>query len=229
MKIKKKGIAFFSRSKMAKSKMAASVRKNNIFANNFSTTYYRDTSNMSILMFSVWESHFLHLFLEKNIVKYLCKSYKQRQVDIAVKLRLTLFWLIVFFLLIMLGWLSSSDIWADEELSSLRIFAKHEIQNGRHKLIFWATVETWKYHQTIIFLSGTTIKQILPSFDVVMPKMTRKAMLSKFPSKLHTGTSIYYTCVVSLHITHEYIVSKMSFLLHFTVWPCKWKLYSKTV
>ena len=45
-------------------------------------------------------------------------------------------------------------------------FVKHEIQNGCHEItevIF-----------SIIFLSGTTIKQILPSFDIIiLPKMLR--------------------------------------------------------
>ena len=67
------------------------------------------------------------------------------------------------------------------------------------------SLKLYSEQQTIIFLSGTTIKQILPSFDIIiMPKMPRLALLNIFPSKLHIATSIYCTCVVSLHITHKH-------------------------
>ena len=90
-------------SKMAKSRWPPAYRKTNIFTNNFAPTYYRYINNISILMFP-------------GIVKSLLCQYKQTQLGIAVKLRLTLFWLIVFSLLIMLGWFPYSDIRADEEL-----------------------------------------------------------------------------------------------------------------
>ena len=80
----------------------------------------------------------------------------------------------------------------------------------------WIFCKTWNLkwppwnHRSYIlsnksycFLSGTTI--ILPAFDIIiMYTMLREALLYIFPSKLHTGTSLHYTCVVSLHITPQY-------------------------
>ena len=88
---------------------------------------------MSILMFSGMRKPILSLVFKKKV--YLCK-YEQKQADIAVKLRLTLFWLIVFFpVLIMLGWFPYGDRWADVELLSLwMFFVKNEIQNGGHEI-----------------------------------------------------------------------------------------------
>ena len=75
---------------------------------------------MSILMFSA--NSFI-CFQEKILKSlYLCK-YEQKLFDIAVKLRLTWFWLIFFFV-ILLGWFPYGDIWADVELSSLWMFCK---------------------------------------------------------------------------------------------------------
>ena len=37
-----------------------------------------------------------------------------------------------------------------------------------------------------------------------MPKMLRFALLYIFPSKIHTGTSIHYACVVGLRVTHKH-------------------------
>ena len=95
MKIKKKGIDFFYRSikglKWRNQRWPPKYIKLNIY--NFATTYARDINNMSILMFSGMRKPILSLVFSL----YLCK-YEQKQADIAVKLRLTLFWLIVFFL-----------------------------------------------------------------------------------------------------------------------------------
>ena len=99
-----------------------------------------------------------------------------------------------FSVLIMRGLFSYGDIWADVELSSLWMFCKT-----------WNLKWLWWNHRSYIFhniLSGTTVKQILPSFDIIiLPKMLQKALLYILPSKLHTGTYIHYMRVVSLHIT----------------------------
>ena len=61
---------------------------------------------MSILMFSGMRKPILSLVFLKNVYIYA-----------------TLFWLIVFFpVLIMPGWFSYGDIWADVELLSLWMF-----------------------------------------------------------------------------------------------------------
>ena len=84
-----------------------------------------------------------------------------------MKLRLTLFLLIVFFLFRLC--LAGSPMVISVRMRSSHpcgCFVKHEIQNGCHEItevIF-----------SIIFLSGTTIKQILLSFDIIiLPKMLR--------------------------------------------------------
>ena len=97
IKSRKKRIAFFYRSikglKWRNQRWPPKYIKLNIFTNNFATTYARDINNMSILMFSGMRKPILSLVFSL----FLCK-YEQKQADIAVKLQLTLFWLIVFFL-----------------------------------------------------------------------------------------------------------------------------------
>ena len=110
---------------MAKSEMAANVYKINIFANNFATTYARDINNMSILIFSGMRTQIRSFVFSKSL--YLCK-YKQKQPDIAVKLRLTLFWLIVFFLFLFClagpPMVISGRMWSSHPCG---FFVKHEI------------------------------------------------------------------------------------------------------
>ena len=75
----------------------------------------------------------LHFFIarENGPKLYLCK-YKHKQPDIAVKLRLTLFWLIFFFFCLA----GSPMVISGRMLSShpCRFFVKHEIQNGCHEI-----------------------------------------------------------------------------------------------
>ena len=78
----------------------------------------------------------------------------------------------------------------------------------KFKITAMKSLKLYFEQQTIIFLSGTTIKQILPSFNIIIiPYLKfydKLYYIIIFPSKLHTGTSIHYTCVVSLHITHKH-------------------------
>ena len=81
---------------------------------------------MSILMFSGMRTPLLlFVFTNKYCKSYIYATMSKKQPDITVKLRLTLFWPIVFFsVLIMLGWFPYSDIWADVKLSFLWMFCK---------------------------------------------------------------------------------------------------------
>ena len=85
-------------SKMAKSKMAAKVYKINTFTNNFAATYARHINNMSSLMFSAMIKPILSFLFRKKYCKvYIYANLSKNKQDFAVELRLTSFWLIVFF------------------------------------------------------------------------------------------------------------------------------------
>ena len=110
--------------------------KINIFTNNFTTTYARDINDIFILMFSGMRKPILSfVFREKYCKVYIYANMNKKQPDIAVKLRLALFWLIVVFsLLIMLGWFPmviSGRMWSSHPCGC---FVKHEIQNGCHEI-----------------------------------------------------------------------------------------------
>ena len=84
-----------------------------------------------------------------------------------MKLRLTLFWHSFFLFRLCLAdspMVISGRIWSSHPCG---LFVKHEIQMAAMK-----SPKTYFEQQAIIFLSGTTIKHILPSFDIIiMPKM----------------------------------------------------------
>ena len=102
MKIKKKGIAFFYQSrkcpKWRNPRWPPTYIKINILTNNFATTYARDINNMSIIMFPGMRKPIISFVFRKKYCKvYIYANISKKRPDIAVKLRLTLFWLIVFF------------------------------------------------------------------------------------------------------------------------------------
>ena len=169
--------------------MAAKVYKINIFTNNFATTYARNINNMSIFMFSGVRKPIFSFVLEKNIVQSWFLQIWAKTTGYRSETVANIVWLIVLFLF----WLClaaspmviSGRMWSSHPCGC---FVKHEFQHGCHEItdvIF-----------SIIFLSGTTIEQILPSFDIIiLPKCFDKlyyiySQVNYIPAHMH-----YRLCV----------------------------------